>query len=65
MGFLGDTDGKESACHVGNLGSILGLGRPPVEGNGVHFSIFDWRILWTEEPGEPQSMGSQTVGPTE
>ena len=41
MGFPGGTDGKESACHVGNPGSFLGLGRSPVEGNGAHFSIFD------------------------
>ena len=25
-------------------------------------SILAWRILWTEEPGELQSMGSQRVG---
>ena len=27
-------DGKESACNVGDLGSVLGLGRSPGEGNG-------------------------------
>ena len=27
-------DGKESACNAGGLGSILGLGRSPGEGNG-------------------------------
>ena len=27
-------DSKESACNVGNLGSIRGLGRSPEEGNG-------------------------------
>ena len=26
--------GKESACNVGDLGSIPGLGRSPREGNG-------------------------------
>ena len=26
--------GKDSACNAGNSGSILGLGRPPGEGNG-------------------------------
>ena len=25
----------------------------------THFSILDWRIPWTEEPGGLQSMGSQ------
>ena len=32
--FHGDLDGKESACHVGELGLIPGLGRPPGEGTG-------------------------------
>ena len=31
--FYGST-GKESACNVGDLGSVLGLGRSPVEGKG-------------------------------
>jgi len=28
----------------------------------THSSILDWRIPWTKEPGELQSMGSQRVG---
>ena len=28
------SDGKDSACNVGELGLIPGLGRSPVEGNG-------------------------------
>ena len=34
MGFPGGSDSKESACNAGNAGSIPGLGRSPVEGNG-------------------------------
>ena len=34
MGFPGSSDGKESACNVGDLGSIPGLGRSPGEGKG-------------------------------
>ena len=34
MGFLGASDGKESACSAGDLGSIPGLGRSPGEGKG-------------------------------
>ena len=34
MDFLGSSDGKESACNAGDLGSIPGLGRSPEEGNG-------------------------------
>ena len=32
-GFLGGSAGKESACNVGDLGSIPGLGRSPGEEN--------------------------------
>ena len=34
MGFPGGSDGKESTCNVGDLGSIPGLGRSSGEGNG-------------------------------
>ena len=33
-GFPGSSAGKESACNVGDLGSIPGLGRSPEEGHG-------------------------------
>ena len=33
-GFPGSSDGNESACSVGDLGWIPGLGRSPGEGNG-------------------------------
>ena len=29
IGFPGDSDGRESACNVGDLGLILGLGKSP------------------------------------
>ena len=32
--FPGGSDGKESTCNVGDLGSIPGLGRSPVGGHG-------------------------------
>ena len=37
-GFPGGSDGKESACNVGDLGSIPGLGR------------FPWRRAWLPTP---------------
>ena len=42
-GFLGDSDGKESACNVGDLGSISGLGRSTGKGNGspLHYSCLE------------------------
>ena len=33
LGFPNGSVGKESACNVGDLGSIPGLGRSPGEGN--------------------------------
>ena len=34
MGFPGGSDGKESTCNVGDLGSIPGLRRSPGGGHG-------------------------------
>ena len=34
MGFPGDSDGKESACNAGDLGSISELGGSPGERKG-------------------------------
>ena len=34
LGFPGGSAGKESACNVGDLGSIPRLGRSPEEGKG-------------------------------
>ena len=33
LGFLGDSDRKESTCNAGDMGSISGLGRSAGEGN--------------------------------
>ena len=35
---------------------------PLDKGMAIHSSILAWTIPWTEEPGGPQSMGSQRVG---
>ena len=34
LGFLSGSDGKESTCNVGDLGSIPGMGKFPEEGHG-------------------------------
>ena len=39
----------------------LDLEDPLEKGMATHSSILAWRILWTEEPGRLQSMGSQRV----
>ena len=61
MGFPGGSDGKESACNVGDLGSVLGWEDPLEEGMATHSSILVWSMLWTEEPGGLQSIGSEGV----
>ena len=40
----------------------LGREDPLEKGMAAHSSILVWRILWTEESGGLQSMGSQRVG---
>ena len=37
--FPGGSDGRESTCNVGDLGSIPGLGRSPGEGKGYPLKI--------------------------
>ena len=61
MGFPGGSDGKESACNAGDLGSIPGLGRFPGEGNGnpLEYSCLensmDWRAWWATVHGVAKS----------
>ena len=42
--------------------SIPGQEDPLEEGMATHSSIFAWRIPWTEESGQVQSIGSQRAG---
>ena len=60
-GFPGDSDGKESACNEGDLGSIAGLGRSPGEGSSYHPSILAWRQI----VGQDQATFTFTVGSIE
>ena len=60
MGFHGGSDGKESACNVGDPSSIPGSGRSPGEGNSNPLSILAWKIPWLEEPDMLQSIGLQS-----
>ena len=59
--FPGGSDGKESACNAGGLGSIPGLGRSPGGGNGnpVQYSCLGKSLQQRSLVG---SMGSQRVG---
>ena len=58
MGFPCGSAGKESACNVGDLGSILELGRSPGEGNSYPFPV-----LWPGEfPGQRSLAGYSPWG---
>ena len=63
--FPGGSEGKESACNAGELGSILGLGRPPGEGNGNPLQYSCLKIPWTEEPGGLSPWGCKELDMTE
>ena len=52
---------KESACNVGDPGSILDQGYLLEKGMTTHSSILARKIPWTEKPGRLKSMGSQRV----
>ena len=57
-----DSVGKES-CNVGDAGSIPGWGRSPCGGNGS--SLQYWKIPWTKEPDELQSICGVTKSRTQ
>ena len=66
---LGNSKSLEGGSVVRNLPAMqkmwaqsLGQEDPLEEGMATHYSIFAWRIPWTEEPGGLQSIGSQRVG---
>ena len=51
MGFSGGSDGKESACNVGDQGSIPELWRSPGGGWQPIPVFFPGEFPWREEPG--------------
>ena len=60
--FPGRSVMKNLPANAGDMGLIPGLGRSPADENGSLLHMLTWEIPWTEEPGHPQSMGSQRVG---
>ena len=54
-----------NAGDIRDVGSIPGLEKPLEEGIATYSIILAWRILWTEDPGGLQSLGSQESGTTE
>ena len=65
VAILRSSEVKASACNVGELGSIPGLGRSPGEEMETHSSILAWKVTWTEEPGGLYSTGSKESDTTE
>ena len=63
--MTGGSDGKESACNLGDLSSISGSGRPSREGMATRSSILAWRITWTEELGGYNPWGQKESDMTE
>ena len=52
---------KDLPANAGDMDSIPDSGRSLEKEMATHSSILAWRIPWTEEPGELQSMGWQRV----
>ena len=60
LGFPGDLAVKNLPANAGDAGLIPGSGRSRTEKEmATHSSILVWKIRRTEEPGRPQSIGSQ------
>ena len=55
MGFPSGSDGKESVCNAGDLGSILGLGEARGEGKG-----YPLQYSGLENPMDCMVHGSQS-----
>ena len=54
---------KEAIYQCREHGFNLQVGKLPLEKEtAMHSSVLAWEIPWTEEPGGPQSTGSQRVG---
>ena len=63
LGFPGGSDGKESFCHVGDLGFNPWAGKIPWRRAWQHTPVFlPGESPWTEGPCGLHSMGSHRVG---
>ena len=62
VGFPGGSNGKASACNVGDQGLILGSGRSPGEGNGNSLLELPGKSYGWRRPGVLRSMGSWRAG---
>ena len=60
MGFLGSSDGKQSACNAGDPSSIPGSGSSPREGIGYPLQYF-WTVLVAQMVKNPPAMEGTLV----
>ena len=65
MDFPGGSDGKASAYHAGDLGSIPGREDLLEKEMATRSSILTWKIPRTEESGRLQSRGRKESDTTE
>ena len=63
--MLGCSDGKESACSMGDLGLTPGLGRSPGEGKGYALQYSDLKNYMDRGAGRLQATGSKEPDKTE
>ena len=61
MGFPGGSVVKNLSAVQESWVRSLGWEDPLEEGMATHSSTLAWRIPWTEELGQPQSIGSDRV----
>ena len=61
-GFPDGSEVKASASNAGDQVSVPGWEDALEKEMATHSSIIAWKISWTEEPGELQSIGLQRVG---
>ena len=52
---------KNPPANAGEVRDVGLIPDPLEEDMATHSNILAWEIPWTEEPGRPQSMGSQRV----
>ena len=55
---------KKPPANVGDMVPSLGWEDPLEKEMAAHSNILAWEILWTEEPGGLQSMGSEESNTT-
>ena len=59
QGFPIGSGVKNSAANAGDSGLIYNWDDPLEKEMAAHSSILTWKMLWTEEPGGLESIGSQ------